>query len=60
VTGLYKQVEHSSIPHDYRKIVLMNLQWDYNYYQPWSDNEWLVEEMLALLDKESNDVTIHC
>ena len=30
----------------------MNLQCDYDYYQPWSDNKWLVEEMLVLLDKE--------
>jgi len=29
-----------------------NIEWDYNYYQPWSDNEWLVDEMLALLDKD--------
>ena len=30
----------------------MNLQWDYDHYQPWSDNKWLVEEMLVLLVKE--------
>jgi len=30
----------------------MNIEWDYNYYQPWSDNEWLVDEMLAMLDKD--------
>jgi len=29
----------------------MNLQWGHDYYQPWSDNEWLVEEMLVLMDK---------
>jgi len=34
----------------------MNIEWDYNYYQPWSDNEWLVDEMLAMLDK---DITMH-
>ena len=28
----------------------MNIEWDYNYYQSWSDNEWLVDEMLAMLD----------
>jgi len=28
-----------------------NIEWDYNYYQPWSDNEWLVDKMLVLLDK---------
>jgi len=32
--------------------VVMNIEWDYNYYQPWSDNEWLVDEMLAMLDED--------
>jgi len=31
---------------------VMNVKWDYGYYQPWSDNEWLVDEMLVLLDKD--------
>jgi len=31
---------------------IMNVEWDYNYYQPWSDNEWLVDEMLAMLDED--------
>jgi len=30
----------------------MNIKWDYNYYQPWSDNKWIVNEMLVLLDKD--------
>jgi len=30
----------------------MNIEWDYNYYQPWSDNEWLVNKMLAMLDED--------
>jgi len=25
----------------------MNIEWDYSYYQPWSDNEWLVDEMIV-------------
>jgi len=29
----------------------MNIEWDYNYYQPWSDNKWLVGKMLVLLDE---------
>ena len=29
---------------------VINIKWDYNYHQPWSDNEWLVDEMLALLE----------
>jgi len=35
-----------------RAVTVMNIEWDYNYYQPWSDNEWLVGEMLAMLDKD--------
>jgi len=31
---------------------VMNIEWDYNYYQPWSDNEWLVDKMLAMLNKD--------
>jgi len=30
---------------------VMNIKWDYNYYQLWSDNEWLVDKMIAMLDK---------
>jgi len=30
----------------------MNIEWDYNYYQPWSNNEWLVDKMLAMLDED--------
>jgi len=30
----------------------INIEWDYNYYQPWSDNEWLVDEMLTMLDED--------
>jgi len=24
----------------------MDLHWDYNYYQPWGDNKWLIQEMI--------------
>ena len=30
---------------------VMNIEWDYNYYQLQSDNEWLVDKMLAILDE---------
>jgi len=33
-------------------LSVMNIKWDYNYYQPWSDNEWLVDEILAMLDED--------
>ena len=26
-----------------RSLSVMNIKWDYGYYQPWSDNEWLVD-----------------
>jgi len=29
----------------------MNIEWDYSYYQPWSDNEWLVNEMIAMREE---------
>jgi len=29
----------------------MNIKWDYSYYQPWSDNEWLVDEMIAMQEE---------
>jgi len=29
----------------------MNIKWDYNYYQPWSDNEWLVDKMMAMREE---------
>jgi len=33
----------------------MNIEWNYSYYQLWSDNKWLVEEIMAIRDK---DITI--
>ena len=33
-------------------LSVMNIEWDYNYYQPWSNNEWLVDKMLAMLDED--------
>ena len=32
--------------------IIINIEQDYNYYQLWSDNKWLVDEILALLDKD--------
>ena len=29
-------------------LFVMNIEWNYGYYQPWSDNKWLVDEMLAI------------
>ena len=30
----------------------MNIEWDYGYYQPWSDNKQLVDGMLAIQDED--------
>ena len=35
-----------------KMVSVMNIEWNYNYYQPWSDNEWIVNEILALLDED--------
>ena len=32
--------------------IVINIEWDYSYYQPWSDNKQLVDKMLALLDED--------
>jgi len=24
----------------------MNIEWNYQYYQPWSDNDWLLQELI--------------
>ena len=31
---------------------VMNIEQDYGYYQPWLDNEWLIDEIMVLLDKD--------
>jgi len=40
----------------------MNIEWDYSYYQPWSDNEWLVEKIIAMreetLMEQNEDITM--
>ena len=34
---------------------VMNIEWDYSYYQPWSDNEQLVDKMLTT---QNEDITM--
>ena len=36
----------------------MELYWDYNYYQLWTDNKYMIEEMMAIRDKEDKDDTM--
>ena len=44
------------------RLCVMNIEWDYSYYQPWSDNEWLVDEMMAMqeeaLTARNEDITM--
>ena len=41
---------------------VMNIEWDYSYYQPQFDNEWLVDEMLAMQEEmlrtQDKDITM--
>jgi len=41
---------------------VMNIEWDYSYYQPWSDNEWLVDEMIVMREEmlmvQNEDITM--
>ena len=32
-------------------VTVMKIEWDYSYYQPWFDNEWLVDEMIAMREE---------
>ena len=42
--------------------IAMNIEWDYSYYQPWSDNEWLVDEIIAMREEtlmaQNEDITM--
>jgi len=42
---------------------VMNVKWDYSYYQPWSDNEWLVDKMIAMREEtlmaQNKNITMH-
>jgi len=42
-------ISNSSIKKSHvASVAVMNIEWNYSYYQPWSDNEWLVDEMIAM------------
>ena len=40
----------------------MNIEWDYSYYQPWSDNEQLVDKIIAMQEEtlmaQNKDITM--
>ena len=46
VRGPLTILESSPVP-----TTVMNIEWDYSYYQPWSGNEWLVDEMIAMQEE---------
>ena len=64
---LRPSITASWTPREYcigQRASVMELHWDYDYYQPWTDNKWIVEEMMAVKDKEDkddiiNDVPVH-
>ena len=41
---------------------VMNIKWDYSYYQSWSDNEWLVDKMIVMWEEtlmaQNKDITM--
>ena len=47
------KVEHKL--EDILVIYVMELHWDYNYYQLQTDNKWIVEKIIAIKDKEDKD-----
>jgi len=53
-------VDFFLIPLD--RSCVINIEWDYSYYQPWSDNEWLVDEMIAMREEvlmvQNKDITM--
>ena len=36
----------------------MELHWDYDYYQPWTSNKWIVEEILVIRNKTDKENTM--
>jgi len=36
----------------------MELNWDYDYYQPCTNNKWMVEEMIGIRDERDKDDVI--
>ena len=36
----------------------MELHWDYDYYQPWTNNKWIVEEILVIRNKTDKKNTM--
>ena len=45
-------------------IYVMELHWDYNYYQSQTNNKWIVEKIMTVKDKKDkdnamNDISAH-
>ena len=41
------------------RAFIMELHWDYDYYQPQTNNEQMVEKMIAIKDKKDKNNTIN-
>ena len=37
---------------------VIELHWDYDYYQSWTDNEQMVEEIIAIRNKKNKNDTM--
>jgi len=37
----------------------MELHWDYDYYQFWTNNKWIVEEIMVIKNEEDKDDIIN-
>jgi len=33
----------------------MDMGWDYQYYQLWSDNKWLLQELMDIIIKKEEE-----
>jgi len=40
-------------------IYVMDLGWDYQYYQPWSNNKWWIQELMNNNDIMEKDDEIN-
>ena len=38
----------------------MDMGWDYQYYQLWSDNKWLLQELMDIIIKKEEEYSDEC
>jgi len=34
---------------------IIELYWDYDYYQAWTDNKWIIKEIIAIKNKRNKN-----